>query len=182
MDRRPPVDFTWGDNYEQISASPWPSHRGWLPFLLQVRDHLPPLCPVSQAEGAVWTATEVVSWVRLGVFLCLLIFDPHYHARRKAVPQLGNVITGLAMVAIWNTQKNWVRGQGSKDVLAIMTGLLAAQLRVKLNIYKQMEQINIFRDIWGVSDVLCSVRKNYLIWNFWQVSNVSRVKFVHKCK
>ncbi|TWW53858.1 Transposon TX1 uncharacterized 149 kDa protein ORF 2 [Takifugu flavidus] len=76
------------------------------------------------------------------------IFGPHYRARRKAVHQLVNVLSGTAKLAIWKTRKNRVRGQGSEDVVAMMTGLLAARLRVEFNFYKLTGQIGTFEDIW----------------------------------
>ncbi|TWW77693.1 Transposon TX1 uncharacterized 149 kDa protein ORF 2 [Takifugu flavidus] len=69
--------------------------------------------------------------------------------RRKAVHQLVNVLSGTAKLAIWKTRKNRVRGQGSEDVVAMMTGLLAARLRVEFNFYKLTGQIGTFGDIWG---------------------------------
>lgn len=37
------------------------------------------------------------------------------------------------------------------------TGLVAAQLRVEFGFYKLTEQTEVFLNIWGVKDVLCSV-------------------------
>lgn len=50
-----------------------------------------------------------------------------------------------------------VGGQGLEDVVQMMAGL-AAQLRVELGFYKLTEQTGAFLNIWGVRDVLCSVR------------------------
>ncbi|TWW77691.1 Transposon TX1 uncharacterized 149 kDa protein ORF 2 [Takifugu flavidus] len=59
-------------------------------------------------------------------------------------------------------ERSGVRG----GVVAMMTGLLAARLRVEFNFYKLTGQIGTFGDIWGVRDVLSSVRGNCLILNF----------------
>lgn len=50
-------------------------------------------------------------------------------------------------------------GQGFEDVVPMMAGL-AAQLRVELGFYKLTEQTGVFLNIWGVRDVLCSVREH----------------------
>ena len=93
------------------------------------------------------------------------IFGPRYCARRKAVHQLINFLSGTAKLAIWKTRKNRVRGQGSEDVVSMMAGLVAARLRVEFSYYKMTEQTEVFVSTWGVSDVLCSVRDNLLTVN-----------------
>ena len=100
-----------------------------------------------------------------GFLYSFFIFDPRYCARRKAVQQLINFLSGKAKLAIWKTRKNRVRGLGSEDVVSMMAGLVAAWLRVAFSYYKITEQTEVFVRMWGVNDVLCSVRDNLLTVN-----------------
>lgn len=59
-----------------------------------------------------------------------------------------------------------MRGEGSEDVVLMLTGLLAAQLRVEFEFYRLTKTTQVFVSMWGVQDVLCSVRKNSLALNF----------------
>ena len=63
-------------------------------------------------------------------------------------------------------KKNRVRGQGSENVVSIMAGLVAAQLKIEFSYYKMIEQSEVFVSMWGLTDVLCSVRENSLTGNF----------------
>ena len=53
-----------------------------------------------------------------------------------------------------------MRGAGSEDVVLMLTGLLAARLRVEFEFYRLTKKTGVFVNIWGVRNVLCSVREN----------------------
>ena len=97
---------------------------------------------------------------------CLFIYSPQYSAKKKNVHTLINFMSGLAKLAIWKTRKNRVRGAGSEDVVMMLTGLLAARLRVEFEFYRLTKKTEVFVNIWGVWNVLCSVRENALFLNF----------------
>ena len=86
--------------------------------------------------------------------------------KEKNVHTLINFMSGLAKLAIWKTRKNRVRGAGSEDVVMMLTGLLAARLRVEFEFYRLTKKTEVFGNIWGVRNVLCSVRENALFLNF----------------
>lgn len=83
--------------------------QGWLPSLVPVRNHLAPLCPVSQTGGAVGQQQRGFLGLGEGFSSSLFSFGPLYDARRNAGPQQVNVISGTAKLFIWKTRK--VRGQ-----------------------------------------------------------------------
>ena len=97
---------------------------------------------------------------------CVFIYGPRYSVKRKAVHTLINFISGQAKLAIWKTRKNRVRGVGTEDVMLMLTGMLAARLRVEFEFYKLINKTADFEDMWGVQDVLCSVVENALVLNF----------------
>ena len=86
--------------------------------------------------------------------------------KEKNVHTRINFMSGLAKLAIWKTRKNHVRGAGSEDVVMMLTGLLAARLRVEFEFYRLTKKTEVFANIWGVRNVLCSVRENALFLNF----------------
>ena len=47
----------------------------------------------------------------------------------------------------------------------MLTGLLSARLRVEFEFYRRTKKTEAFVNIWGVQDVLCSVRENSLVLN-----------------
>jgi len=96
----------------------------------------------------------------------LFIFGPRYCAKERSVHQLISFVSGIAKLAIWKTRKNRVRGQGSEDVVAMVTGLMSARLRVDFNFYKLTGKTQEFVNICGVKDVLYSIREHSLILNF----------------
>ena len=59
-----------------------------------------------------------------------------------------------------------MRGAGSEEVVMMLSGLLAARLRVELELYRLTKKTEVFGNIWGVRNVLCSVRENALFLNF----------------
>ena len=59
-----------------------------------------------------------------------------------------------------------MRGAGSEEVVMMLSGLLAARLRVELELYRLTKKTEVFVNIWGVRNVLCSVRENALFLNF----------------
>lgn len=61
----------------------------------------------------------------------MFIYSPHYTAKKKNVHILINFIS----LATGKTRKNRVRGQGSEDVALMLTGPLAARLRVEFGFY-----------------------------------------------
>ena len=50
--------------------------------------------------------------------------------------------------------------------MSMMTGLLAARLRVEFGFYELTGRTQEFVGMWGIKDALCSVRENSLILNF----------------
>lgn len=77
-----------------------------------------------------------------------------------------NLILGQAKLAIWKTRKNRLRGEGTEDAVLMLTGMLAARLRVEFEFYRLINKSDIFVNLWGVQDVLCSVVENSLVLNF----------------
>ena len=87
----------------------------------------------------------------------LFSFGPKYCAKKKPVHTLLNFISGSAKLAIWLTRKNQVQTVGSVEPVSVLRGLLKARLRVEHAYYKMMGTLQVFRNIWAVEEVLCSV-------------------------
>lgn len=95
--------------------------------------------------------------------LPLFIYGPKYSARKKNVHTLLNFLSGMSKLAIWKTRQNRVRGGGSEDANLMLTGLLAARLRVEFGYYKLTNNTELFVTIWGLKNLLCSVSENALV-------------------
>ena len=87
----------------------------------------------------------------------LFSFGPKYCAKKKPVHTLLNFISGSAKLAIWLTRKNQVQTVGSVEPVSVLRGLLKARLRVEHAYYKMMGTLQVFKNIWAVEEVLCSV-------------------------
>lgn len=105
----------------------------------------------------------------------LFISGPRYSAAKRSVHVLHNFLSGVAKLSVWKTRKNCIQGQGSVDPVLMMSGLLAAGLRLEFVFYKLTDNVDVFMYTWGIGGVvLCpggSAGASFLklfsvVWNF----------------
>ncbi len=90
----------------------------------------------------------------------IFIYGPKYSASRKNMLTLLNFLSGTAKLAIWKSRKNKLLGEGSLNVLNMFMGLVAARLRIEHAYYKLIKRVEVFIDVWGINDVLCTVNED----------------------
>ncbi len=87
----------------------------------------------------------------------LFVLVPKYAARRRLTLVLISFLFGTAKIAIWKTRKNQMLGQGWTDVVQNLKGLVVARLRVEHAFYTLTSNLDSFRALWGIKQVLCSL-------------------------
>ena len=96
----------------------------------------------------------------------LFIFGPRYAVKDKAVHVLVNFLSGRAKLAIWRTRKNRILGRGPVDTVLMVGGLLAARLRLEYTFYNLVQDLDTFKNLWGIGGVLCDVGEEGLVLRF----------------
>ena len=89
----------------------------------------------------------------------VFIFGPKYSVTTKNVHMLLNFMSGMVKLAIWITRRNKIKGVGSIDPVQVLTGLVAARIRVEHAYYKLTNNLDIFNNIWAVGEVLCLLQE-----------------------
>ena len=96
----------------------------------------------------------------------LFIFGPRYAVKDKAVHVLVNFLSGKAKLAIWRTRKNRILGRGPVDTVLMVGGLLAARLRLEYTYYNLVQDLDTFKNLWGIGGLLCDVGEEGLVLRF----------------
>ena len=73
---------------------------------------------------------------------------------------LMNFLFANAKIATWVSRKNKMAGGGWTDTLRCLRGLVAARLRVEHAFFTLTDNLEGFRAVWGVGQVLCSLGDN----------------------
>ena len=81
--------------------------------------------------------------------------------QKKSVHALLNFISGSAKLASWLTHRNQARTVASVEPVSVLRGLLKARLRVEHAYCKMMKTVQVFKHVWAVGEVLCSVREDW---------------------
>ena len=92
--------------------------------------------------------------------LPLFVFGPKYTARKKPTMVLMNFIFSNAKMATWISRKNKMAGRGWTDPLRCVRGLVAARLSIEHAYFTLTNNLEGFRAVWGVGQVLCSLGEN----------------------
>ena len=97
----------------------------------------------------------------------LFVYGPKYVVRRRQALILINYLLGASKLAIWKTRKNQMLGQGWTDVVQSLKGLVAVRLRVEHAFYTLTSNLDAFKALWGIGQVLCSLGEDgSLVLNF----------------
>ena len=83
------------------------------------------------------------------------IFGPKYSVSKKVIHTLLNFMSGMVKLAIWLTRRNKIKGAGSTDPVQVLTGMVAARLRVEHAYHKLTNNLEGFNHVWAVNGVLC---------------------------
>ena len=137
-----------------------PSTEGGCPFcsLPETLEHLVVSCP--RLADTFKQLQEWVGGLGEAFSLPLFVFGPKYVARKKHTMVLMNFIFANAKIAIWISRKNKMAGGGWTDPLLCLRGLVAARLRVEHAFFTLTDNLEGFRAVWGVGQVLCSLGDN----------------------
>ena len=99
-------------------------------------------------------------------FLATFIYGPQYTVANRDVHILLNFISGQAKLAIWLSRKNKIKGEGSDNIVLIMTGLIKTRIKVEFEYSKLTDNLEKFMNEWCVKDALTSVTGHCLTFNF----------------
>ncbi len=90
----------------------------------------------------------------------LFILGCRYSQRKREQCQLFNFILGRAKMAVYMSRRNKVEGSTDDNAVFVFVKMLKACLKIDLNYYRLMNDLEKFSNIWCYKEVLCSVVEN----------------------
>ena len=90
----------------------------------------------------------------------LFVFGPKYSPKKRQTLVLINFIFASAKLAIWKSRKNKLLEKGWTDPVHCLRGLVAARLRVEHTYFRLTNNLDGFKAVWAVRQVLCSLQED----------------------
>ena len=66
-------------------------------------------------------------------------------------------------MSVWLSRRDTIQGAGSVEAEVMAKGLVAARLKIEFAYYKMISCLELFAEMWGQGDVLCSVDQESLV-------------------
>ena len=100
-----------------------------------------------------------------------VVFNKHmfilgfkYSQKRKAKCQLLNFLLGQAKMAVYLSRKRKLEGSWDCDVNIIFIRMIKSRLTIDFNYYSLMKDLGSFEKVWCVSNGLCAVKEEKLLF------------------
>ena len=132
-------------------------HWGGLSFLFTHRDLKPPGGVPPRLVDVFKMLQEWVEGLGEVFSVPLFVFEPKYSPKKRQTLVLFNFIFASAKLAIWKSRKNKLLEKGWTDPVRCLRGLVAVRLRVEHTYFRLTNNLDGFKAVWAVRQVLCSL-------------------------